>query len=143
MLLILDTNHLTVIQRQSEPAYSILSSRLANFSPSDVVSTIINVEEQMRGWLSVIASAKNKEKEVNAYHKLHNLLSFFSDFTILEYDEFAAQEFNNLQKLRLKVGTMDLKIAAITISNKAMLLSSNLVDFQKIPHLQVADWTLP
>ena len=35
---------------------------------------------------------------------------------------------------------MDLKIAAVTIANNAILLSRNLRDFQQIPELKVEDW---
>lgn len=35
---------------------------------------------------------------------------------------------------------MDLKIAAICIAHDAMLLSRNLVDFEKVPGLRVENW---
>jgi hypothetical protein len=50
-MLILDTDHLTVIQRQSEPDYTILRDRLRR-TPEIVCTTIVNIEEQLRGWLS-------------------------------------------------------------------------------------------
>ena len=37
-------------------------------------------------------------------------------------------------------GTMDLMIASICISNSAKLLSRNMIDFSKVPNLQVEDW---
>lgn len=36
---------------------------------------------------------------------------------------------------------MDLKIAAIAIAKKAILLTRNLSDFQNISNLKVEDWT--
>jgi tRNA(fMet)-specific endonuclease VapC len=36
---------------------------------------------------------------------------------------------------------MDLKIAAISITNDAILISRNLADFERIPNLAVKDWT--
>jgi tRNA(fMet)-specific endonuclease VapC len=36
---------------------------------------------------------------------------------------------------------MDLKIAAIALSQNGLLLTANLKDFQKVPNLQVEDWT--
>jgi predicted nucleic acid-binding protein len=36
---------------------------------------------------------------------------------------------------------MDLKIAAIVLSQAATLLSKNLADFGKVPDLRVEDWT--
>ena len=36
---------------------------------------------------------------------------------------------------------MDLKIASIAISGKAILVSRNLKDFEEVPNLVVNDWT--
>ncbi len=38
------------------------------------------------------------------------------------------------------LGTMDLKIASITLANNAILLSRNLCDLERIPDLRVEDW---
>ena len=50
--------------------------------------------------------------------------------------------FAELSKLRLHVGAMDLKIAAITLSQNGLLLSRNLKDFSRVPGLRVEDWTV-
>ena len=39
-----------------------------------------------------------------------------------------------------RIGTLDLKIAAIAISHDALLLTRNLVDFAKVPGLRVENW---
>jgi hypothetical protein len=44
-MVILDTDHLTVIQRQTEPAYSHLRLRLRQAASDEVGTTIVNVEE--------------------------------------------------------------------------------------------------
>jgi hypothetical protein len=54
-MLILDTDHLTVIQRKTEPAYALLRSRLRQAMAEEISTTIVNFEEQMHGWLTVIA----------------------------------------------------------------------------------------
>jgi len=36
---------------------------------------------------------------------------------------------------------MDLKIAAIALSQRGLLLSSNIGDFERAPNLKVEDWT--
>jgi len=141
MILILDTDHLTVIQRQAEPAYSHLRARLQAFPHADARTTIVNVEEQMRGWLSVIASAKKRPQEIAAYQRLHALLNFFNAIPVLDYDEDAAERLESMRRSRLRVGTMDLKIAAIALTQCGRLLSCNLRDFQRVPGLQVEDWT--
>ena len=67
MVVILDTDHLTVIQRRTEPAYSRLRARFSKLPANAVQTTIVNFEEQMRGWLAVISSAQNQTKDVTAF----------------------------------------------------------------------------
>ncbi len=140
-MLILDTDHLTAIQRQSEPAYSCLLARLNQASSTEICTTIVNVEEQMRGWLTVISRARRVQQEVAAYRRLHALFSFFSKVPVLDFDEAAAERFTRLRSARVRLGSMDLKIASIALSREAVLLSRNLADFRRVPGLQVEDWT--
>lgn len=141
MIVILDTDHLTVIQRRTEPAYSRLRARLSKLPRNAVQTTIVSFEEQMRGWLAVMARARNQSKEVAAYQRLQALLSFFNQVPVLDYTDVVAARFENLKRSRLRVGSMDLKIAAIALSQDGLLLSANLRDYQKVPDLRVEDWT--
>lgn len=141
MVVILDTDHLTVVQRRAEPAYSRLRARLSKFPPNEVQTTIISFEEQMRGWLSVIARVRNQSKEVVAYQRLQALLGFFNEIPVLDYTEIAAARFEGLRRSKLRVGSMDLKIASIALSHDGLLLSCNLKDFNQVPNLRVEDWT--
>jgi tRNA(fMet)-specific endonuclease VapC len=140
-MVILDTDHLTVIQRQSQPTYSILRARLSRMPATDIGTTIINVEEQMRGWLAVVGRSRRLEQVIAAYRHLHASLSFFGAIPIFEFDEPAAQRYLQLRRSRIRLGSMDLKIAAVAISRGAILLSRNLGDFRQIPGLIVQDWT--
>ena len=45
-----------------------------------------------------------------------------------------------LRKSRLRIGTMDLKIASIAIAHDATLLTRNTVDFAKAPGLRFENW---
>jgi tRNA(fMet)-specific endonuclease VapC len=141
MVVILDTDHLTVIQRRAEPAYSRLRARLSKLPPSTVQTTIVSFEEQMRGWLAVIARVRNQSNEVTAYRRLQALLRFFNEIPVLDYTDIVAARFEDLRRLRLRLGSMDLKIAAIALAQDGLLLSGNLKDFHKIPNLRVEDWT--
>ncbi|HJY81297.1 MAG TPA: type II toxin-antitoxin system VapC family toxin [Candidatus Binatia bacterium] len=140
-MVILDTDHLTIIQRQNEPAYTRLRTRLQQTASDTICTTIVNVEEQMRGWLAVISRSRRLEHEIAAYRQLHALFTFFSDIPVLDFDESAAVQFSQLRRARLRLGSMDLKIAAIARSQNALLLSRNLTDFQRVPGLRVEDWT--
>jgi tRNA(fMet)-specific endonuclease VapC len=140
-MVILDTDHLTVIQRQSHPTFSFLSARLRRTPPADVCTTIVNVEEQMRGWLAVISRSKKVPQEMAGYRRLHALLSFFAQIPVLSFDESATERLLQLRRARIRLGSMDLKIAAIALSREATLLSRNLADFRRVPGLKIEDWT--
>lgn len=60
---------------------------------------------------------------------------------MLPFGSAAADVFEELRQKRIRIGTMDLRIAAITIAKGMTLLSRNLVDFERIPSLAVEDWT--
>src|SRR5258706_13916311 len=96
MVVILDTDHLTVIQRRAEPAYSRLRDRLSKFPPNAIQTTIISFEEQMRGWLALISRARNQSREVEAYERLQALMRFFNEIPVLDYTEVAASQFEDL-----------------------------------------------
>jgi tRNA(fMet)-specific endonuclease VapC len=40
----------------------------------------------------------------------------------------------------VRIGTQDLKIAALAIVHDALLLSANLRDFEQVPGLNAEDW---
>lgn len=141
MIVILDTDHLTVIQRRAEPAYSLRRARLSKLPPNTVQTTIVSFEEQMRGWLSLIASSHNRSREVAAYERLQALLRFFNEIPVLDYTEIVVARFEDLRRSKLRVGSMDLKIASIALSQDGLLLSRNLKDFDQVPNLRVEDWT--
>ena len=60
---------------------------------------------------------------------------------VLDFDDEAAAEYRKLRGMKVRIGTMDLKIAAITLAHGALLLSRNLRDFKRVPGLDVEDWT--
>lgn len=120
---------------------SKLRRTLDTFPQDDIFATIISFEEHMRGWLAFIARCKTLEDQIYAYERLHRFLESYRKTQVLDFDGKAADEFVRLKTLKVRVGTMDLKIAAITISNKAILVSRNLKDFDQVPNLNVQDWT--
>ncbi len=134
---ILDTDHVSLLQRKSGHEAERLRFRLVRFARA---TTIITFEEQAKGWLAWLAKSRSVAEQVERYKKLKQLLIDYGEMIVLDFDEQAAAVFQDLQKQRLRVGTMDLKIAAIAMANNATLLSRNLKDFGKIPTLQVEDW---
>jgi len=59
---------------------------------------------------------------------------------ILDFYEQATAVVQRLRKLKIHIGTMDLRIAAIGLAYDAVLLTGNLGDFRKVPDLRAEDW---
>ncbi len=140
--LILDTQHVSVLDAPDTPEAIRLTARLAA-SDRPVAVTITSFEESMKGWLAYCAKAKTPEQYVEATRKLHKALDFFAVIEVLDFDSRAAAEFKKLKAAKVRVGTMDLRIASITLAHDATLLSANLSDFRKVPGLKVEDWSAP
>ena len=104
--------------------------------------TVITIEEQLRGWLARIAKQKSAARQVEGYARLLELIHDLAPRRILPFDEAAALQFEGLRN-QIRIGTMDLKIAAITLARGATLVSRNLRDFRRVPGLLVEDWTDP
>jgi len=140
-VIVLDTDVLSIVQRADGPAYDRLAQRL-DAADDEVAVSIVSFEEQMRGWLAYVARSKTLNQQIEGYAKLHALLDDFTSRPVLDFDQDDAAEFERLIRLKLRLGTMDLRIAAITLANNALLLSKNLTDFRKVPGLRVEDWTV-
>jgi tRNA(fMet)-specific endonuclease VapC len=137
---LLDTDHITLLDRGGT-AGERLRIRLAVLPPAEVVTSVISYEEQMRGWLAYIAQLREVERQAIGYQRLTQMLEFYCMTPLLPFDAPAIAHFQLLWRQRPRIGTMDLKIAAIALAHNATLLSRNLVDFGTIPTLQVEDWT--
>jgi tRNA(fMet)-specific endonuclease VapC len=134
----------TLAELPDSRAYLHLHAHVLQLDSTDkVVTTIVTYEEQTRGWLAYAAKSREIPHQIKAYSRLKKHLRVYLGFEILDFDEAAAREFDHLRTLKLPVGSSDLKIAAIALSQNAILLSRNLKDFRKIPSLQVEDWTKP
>jgi tRNA(fMet)-specific endonuclease VapC len=140
-MILLDTDHLSILKYPGTERGVRLNERLRTQPTVEVVTvSIVSVEEQMRGWLAAIAKERYARRQVLAYTELARLFDFFRAFTILLFDERAADQFDSLRAVKIRIGTMDLKIAAIALVNQALLLSANRSDFEKVPGLRVENW---
>ena len=138
-MILLDTDHLSLLQVREAPAAFALHARLAA-TPDAVVTTVITLEEQMRGWLALIRRVTDVQRQVAYYERLRSLVAFFAAWEVLPFDQHAATTFERLRQQHVRIGTMDLKIAAIALGRPALVLSGNLQDFQQVPGLAVEDW---
>ena len=57
MAWILDTDHLSILQRCNQPGYDRLQSRLQKHPLGEICTTIVSFQEQVRGWLAYLNRA--------------------------------------------------------------------------------------
>ncbi|MEZ6131553.1 MAG: type II toxin-antitoxin system VapC family toxin [Planctomycetaceae bacterium] len=139
-MIVLDTDHLSCLEWGSEESAS-LRIRLNESSDRKIVASIISYEEQTRGWMALIAKTPDIHRQVDAYSRLRKHLQLYCSVPLLDFSEIAARKFNELRQQKIRIGTMDLKIAASCLCENAVLLTRNTVDFSRIPGLKFEDWT--
>jgi tRNA(fMet)-specific endonuclease VapC len=138
-MLVLDTDHLTEFQKGTSPEAHRLKQRL-DASAETYATTIVSVEEIMRGWMAAIRGLRGPRRQIKAYSNLGQLFRFFATWNVLELDSDAVDQFEALKQAKTRVGTMDLKIASICLAKDATLLSRNRKDFDRVAGLRVEDW---
>jgi tRNA(fMet)-specific endonuclease VapC len=138
-MILLDSDHASVLIDPRQSQRERLLARLETVG-QEVALPIVVVEEQLRGWLAAIHRARDVHKQVVPYLRLTKLIDFLMDWPLVPWNDPAADFFSRLRKTRVRIGTQDLKIAAIALASDATLLSANLGDFQQVPGLRVEDW---
>jgi tRNA(fMet)-specific endonuclease VapC len=139
-MILLDTDHLTVLSFPDHSQSAALAARVATANGQTVAITVVNMEEPLRGWLAEINRHRDVHDQIVFYDRLAKLISFFARWRIVAFDVRAADEFKRLRRQRIRIGTMDLKIAAIALVHDALLLTRNLGDFRQVPGMRLENW---
>jgi tRNA(fMet)-specific endonuclease VapC len=119
-----------------------LLQRINSANPDVLAVTVISVEEQLRGRLQVIRRAASEEALMLAYARLGETVAFFNNINLLLYTSEAHAHYLELQRQRIRIGTRDLRIAAIALSIDAIVVTRNQRDFSQISGLLLEDWTI-
>ena len=98
------------------------------------------MDEALRGWLHAIHRSRSPEQLLAGYAKLKRCVEGYAAWTIAGWTRESAAVLDSLQRQRIRIGTNDLRIAAIALANDATLLSRNLRDFRLVPGLRVENW---
>jgi tRNA(fMet)-specific endonuclease VapC len=137
-MFILDTDHVSLFQRK----HPIVVANILKTTADKLATTVITAEEQLRGRLDRVRKAENDEEIVRAYKNLSMTLHFFHSVTVISFDEKSQTIFRKLRKKKIPVGTQDLRIAAIALTNNATIVTRNRKDFSLVPSLKIEDWSL-
>jgi tRNA(fMet)-specific endonuclease VapC len=138
---LLDTDHISILQKQAGTEFVALMAHIGRHDPADLAFSVVSFHEQMLGCHTYISRARSSPGVVRGYGMLARLLRDFTAAPVLPFDAAAAAKFDELATRRLRMGTMDLRIAAIAVSQGLVLLTRNVSDFGKIAELQTEDWT--
>jgi tRNA(fMet)-specific endonuclease VapC len=142
MKYLLDTDHISLLQRRSGSVYSTLLLRISQYPLTDFALSVVSFHEQVIGAHDFINRAEGNENLRRGYVMLGQVLEGFSGATVLPFDETAIALFDELRAERVRISTMDLRIATIALSRGLVLLTRNAKDFRKVPNLEIQDWTI-
>lgn len=132
MRYLLDTN--ACIQLLRYPETSPVSDRVGRERSGHVVTCSVVKAELIYG-------AERSQKPEKHYNQLEIL---FSELGSLPFDDQSAVEYGvirkQLESQGQMIGSNDLLIAAVALSNNLVLVTHNLSEFNRVPGLQVEDW---
>ena len=134
-----DTDVLTLILAGYEP----YRHRVGAIPIERQYVPIVAVEELLRGRFNMIRqseSGKSKQPLPDAYGRLQELLLESRNFKILPFTAEAEQLVDAWRASRIRIGTQDLRIAAICVAHNAKLVSRNKRDFELVPGLNLEVW---
>jgi len=120
-----------------------LAARAARFSPLEQAVPVIVIEEILRGRLNGIRQAEAGKINLTierAYELFEATLDAFRQVIVLPYSSAAETAYQSWRSLKTRVGTHDLRIAAICSVNSATLITRNQRDFAQIPGLSFEVW---
>jgi tRNA(fMet)-specific endonuclease VapC len=118
-VVILDTDHISLLDHGNGDAARRVQLRLEGLAAGEAAVTIISFEEQTRGWTAYVAKARSVAHQVEAYARLKRHLQSYCSIPVIEFDAKAATEFQRLRHSRIRLGTMDRKIAAIALARRS------------------------
>lgn len=121
---LLNTDYLSLLQRGGSTAL-LLQVRLRQVPVEEVgttgvnYTTIVNYEEQMRGWLAEAAKANTPARVRDAYTLLEEHIKNFQDLEVLSFGAEPSNQCELLRQAKIRIGTKDLQIAAICLATGA------------------------
>ena len=137
-LWILDTDHISLWQRQHTP----LLTKLDRIGVENIAITVITVEEQFRGRLDMVRRANSGVSRISAYEWVRETTLFLGQFSqVLAWGSEAERIYGELKQRRIRIGAQDLRIAAIVLASDGTVVTRNRRDFEQVPGVLIEDWS--
>lgn len=141
MKYLLDSDHASILERKSGSDYAVLVLNLNQHQNEGVGISVATYHEQTLGAHTRIVQAKSSAELLRGYEMLFMVIEQHRQFPLLPFDAVAHLEYQNLVARKIRIGTMDLRIAAIALARNLTLVTRNVADFGKVPNLVHVDWT--
>ena len=123
---------------------NIVYTQRADLIPvADKVIPVVALEEVLRGRLDGIRKAQGGKIKLSldrAYDFLRDAIEDMRPYQILPYTAHAHALVQQWQKAKIRVGTNDMRIAAICIDHGATLVTRNARDYAQLPGLTFDVW---
>ena len=125
-MFLFDTDHVVIAQQKTLPEFDHLIRRVQEQNPLDLFVSVISFHEQVMGWNACISNANVPSGVVRGYDRLQRLIANFAEAQVLAFDDAASEVFHDLRSQRVRIGTMDLRIASIAIAQGMTVLTRNI-----------------
>jgi tRNA(fMet)-specific endonuclease VapC len=97
MRYLLDTDHISFLQRRSGLEFETLSNRIAKYSLTDFSLSIVSFHEQVLGANNFISRARTNKDLMRGYNLLSETLSGFAAAPVLQFDADAIAIFGQVR----------------------------------------------
>jgi tRNA(fMet)-specific endonuclease VapC len=139
-LWILDTDHVSLALQGHPRITTQIQQR-----DLEIATTVITAQELFNGWVVRINDPQFTNQLVPLYTRFLLMLNFLKTIQILNFDDAANQQYKQIlllnPSLRKKRLQQDLKIAAIALSTRGVVITRNQRDFSLVKGLRIEDWT--
>lgn len=137
---VLDTDHLTLLLEQSGPEWASIVAHIATEGEDNVAASVVSFHEQVLGCHAQLNSARRPADLVRWYRVMVELQDVYASMPLLPFDSAAATVLAGLPG-SLRIGKMDLRIAAVALSQNLVVVTRNVRDFAQVAGLVIDDWT--
>ena len=137
---LLDTDHLTLLAQQDGAEWAAIVAHVNAVGQENVAASVVSFHEQILGCHKQLNQARKPAQLVRWYRLMGELLDMYAAMPLLPFDDAAATALAGLPG-SIRVGAMELRIAAIALSRNLIVVTRNARDFGQVPGLAVEDWT--
>lgn len=142
MTYLLDTDHISILQDEGETS-ARLAARIDALPEDEFTFSIVSFHEQVMGGNKYVTRARRASDVLRGYSMLSKVLRTFGPAQVLPFGAVVQAKFEQLRRRHVRIGTMDLRIAATALTHDLILLTRNAKDFSRVPGLTFEDWTAP